>query len=266
MTDRDERLSTLLLQLGSAPEPDVDLAPTVLARIRSLPEPRQMGRPADATILSRLRARRRRWWAVAVVVPALALTACVAIAPVRNALLDAIHLRGVVIRQGPVPIPAPARGSTPPNAPGNTPGPGQIGSPTTLGEAEQYTGGRVLVPTGGPPDEVWRTAGLVNLIYRGTAPSEPRYVITEVTSANRPMLEKIIQPDSRVTRVDINGDRGYWIVGLQQLVYLDPYGGAHSIDAQLAANSLLWEHQGVTVRIETNGSMSAALTVARGMR
>jgi hypothetical protein len=265
MSDRDERLATLLLTLGTEPGPSVDLAPTVLARIRALPEPRTSSRRADATILSRLRARRRRWWAVAVVVPALALTACVAIAPVRNALLDAIHLRGVVIRQGPVPAP-PAPTASSGVGPGSTPGPGQIGTRTTLGEAEQYTGGRVLVPSSlGSPDEVWRTAGLVNLVYRGGTPLEPRYVITEVTSTNRPMLEKIIRPDSQVTRVDVNGDRAYWIVGLQELVYLDPFGGVHGIDTQLAANSLLWEHRGVTVRLETSGSMAAALTVARSM-
>jgi hypothetical protein len=258
MSDRDDRLSSLLVALGSEPGPDVDLAPAVLTRIRSGPEPALAKVPTPG----RPRRHRRRWWVVVIVVPALALAACVAIPDVRNALLDAIHLRGVVVRQGPVPSP-----STPSPPPSNAPGPGQVGAPTTLAEAEQYTGNRVLVPTKlGPPDEVWRSAGVVNLIYRGTRADEPRYVITEVTSTSQPMLKKIITPQSLVTRVDINGDRAYWIVGLQELIYLDPYGSAHSIAAQLAANSLLWDHDDVTVRIETTGSLSGALTVARSMR
>jgi hypothetical protein len=261
MSDRDDRLSSLLVALGTERGPEVDLVPGVLDRIRSAEQPVAQGKKGSPL----RRPHRRRWWVLVVVVPALALTACVAIPGVRNALLDLIHLHGVVVRQGPVPLPSPTSPGT--SSPSPTPGPGQIGSRTTLRAAELSTGGRLLVPARlGPPDQVWQSVGIINLIYEGATANEPRYVITEVTSANRPLLEKIISLQSVVTRVNINGDHAFWIVGLQELIYLDPDGSDHHIATQLAANSLLWEHHGVTVRMETRGSLSAALVVARSMR
>jgi hypothetical protein len=260
MTDRPDRLVALLDALGStAPAstaPDVDLVPGVLARLQPRP------------VLARRR-RRRRSWALVVGVSVALLTGCVAIPAVRTAVLDLLHLNGLVVRQQPLPSVAPsARPSVPASSPSSgLPGPGQIGTRTTLAAAEAATGGRVLVPAAlGTPDEVWQQGPLVDLVYRAVA-GRPTWVVTEVTAPSRPILEKIIGTDASAEIVDVNGDQGVWVTGPQELMYIGAGAGEPQfVDSQLATASLIWEHDGVTVRVQADQPRDTALQVARSMR
>ena len=64
----------------------------------------------------------------------------------------------------------------------------------------------------------------------------------------------------------MSGHPGVWIEGPQQLVYVGPDREAHFEDARLSANTLIWEQDGVAIRIETSQGLEAALDVAASMR
>jgi hypothetical protein len=249
--NRPDRLVALLEGLGRAPlaaggPATVDLVPAVLGRL----EPRAE--------VAAARRRRRRWRLLAVAVPAVLLTGCMAIPATRTAVLDLLHLNGLVVRQGPVP---PSVGAT-----RQPTGAGQIGVRTTLGAAQAAAGGRVLVPTAlGAPAQVWRDGVLVDLVYEDAA-GNPTWVVTEVTAPSRPLLEKIVGMGATAQPVSVGGDSGVYVRGPQELLYLGADGTVHDVDSELATASLIWEHDGVTVRLQGDGTKDELVAVAASMR
>src|SRR6476646_8389267 len=132
--------------------------------------------------------------ALAVLVVA-AIAAVLAVPQSRSAILDWLGLRNVsVVRVEKLPV-VPAQGRL------------DLGSRITLDEAKRRAPW-VLLPDS-EPDSVWLNeslpGGKVSLLW-GT-PSNVRLLLTEVTG--RAYIEKIIDGDSQVERVDI-GSAGAW--------------------------------------------------------
>jgi hypothetical protein len=251
-----EALERLLRDLPDDDTPDVDLVPAVLDRLR-----------ADAPARDR-RPHRRRGLLVAALA-ATVLAACATIPPVRDALVAIFRVNGIVVKQAPSPAP----GLTPsPTAPSPTPSPTAslpsvyegLGDPTTEAAAEAYSSGRLLHPGAlGVPDRVFRRDALVTLAYGRRAPT---WLVMEVVLPSRLLLEKIVMTGAHVHRLTVNGQQAVWVEGPQELVYVPDAGQPQVEEPRLSGNSLIWEQDGVAVRIETTRGLAAALKVAESMR
>ena len=72
-------------------------------------------------------------------------------------------------------------------------------------------------------------------------------------------------PGTTIEPVTVDGAAGYWLGnGVHEFFYLDTQGNPQPDTARLAANTLLWERDGVTYRLESALDRDAALALARG--
>ncbi len=255
-----------------------------LGRAIDYPKPRDAWPVVRARIVGH---RRRPWWAVLAgprlpLVPvALAVLAIVvgvfALSPdARSAAQEFLRLRGVEIFRAPqTPSPTPTRTA------GASPAPLAPGERLTLAEARAAVSFAFLVPTDaalGDPDEVFvaRTASTaqVYLIYRVRSgiPPSPQAGVSALVAALRGGVEeaifgKVVGPGTKLEPVTVNGGRGFWLEGSpHQFFYRDPSGGIRDETLRLAGNTLLWEHGGVTYRLEANVSKGEAVRIAASFR
>jgi hypothetical protein len=82
---------------------------------------------------------------------------------------------------------------------------------------------------------------------------------------NGDYFEKGLGPGSTVSLVQVNGATGYWIEGAHTFTYIDRDGRPVQESLRLAANTLVWEQNGVTLRIESALSRQDALRIATSM-
>jgi hypothetical protein len=253
-----EHLERLLTTLSEAEAQDVDLVPAVLEQIRRS--------DADAPAHHR-RGRRRRMTAI-VAVSALGLAACAAIPPIRDAVVELFSVNGIRVRQGPPSATRPPGPTVSSPSPSPSPSVADVyaglGERTTVAEAEAYSHGRLLLPAAlGRPDAVFRRGALVTLGYGG---EHPRWLVMEVVEPSSVLLEKIVLTGANVRKLTVNGNPGVWVEGPQELIYVGPDREPRVEDARLSANTLIWEQDAVSVRIETPQGLAAALRVASSMR
>ncbi len=230
------------------------------------------------------RARRWPFWsrlqpawrlALAAAVAALLLAAAVlALSPTaRVTVADRLGLRGLVITSG-TPVP------TPPGTPvGETL---RLGRPVTLAEARARVAFPILVPALpdlGPPDQVYLDerlpGGEVALVWRprpgfpaGTQP-DVGLLLTEWRGGlgSAMLAKKLIEPNTQVEEVTVDGERGYWISGQpHQFLYEDPSGRVVPETIRLAGNTLVWERGTLLLRLEASVSKDQALRVADSMQ
>jgi hypothetical protein len=213
---------------------------------------RELGRhvefPPTPDLASALRTRLerpRRWsrpLAVALAVLVVAVGAVLAVPPARTAVLDWLGLRGVsIVRVDELP-PTPA--------------------------TERLDLGRKITPEAAPlwlvvpdeePDSIYLENGRVSLLW-GT-PDRVRLLLTEFQGMA--FIEKLIQTDTRVERVTVNGQPGAWIEEPHIVFFEDPRGRMRQSTGRLAGKTLLWQHGEVTLRLEGDLSKEEALRIAR---
>jgi hypothetical protein len=261
MKDADrEALERLLRDLPDDDLPEVDLTAGVLQRIRA------------TSTATEPRPHRRRGLLVAAVA-ATVLAACATIPPVRDALVSIFQVNGIRVRQAPSPAPTSASPSPSPSpAASLRPSPAAslpamyegLGDPTTEAEAEAYSSDRLLHPGAlGVPDRVFRRDALVTLAYGKRAPT---WLVMEVVAPSQLLMEKIVMSGAHVRRLTVNGQQAVWVEGPQELIYV-PQGNQPQVEEpRLSGNSLIWEQDGVAVRIETTRGLAEALKVAESMR
>jgi hypothetical protein len=253
MNDSDREDVERLVATLREGDSDVDLVPGVLDRIRH----------TDAGAAPRSRRVRRRT-AVIVAVTSLGLAACAVIPPVREAVVALFSVNGILVRDGgPTPSPSPASSGPVPS--GSVPAVYKgLGDRVTLAEATAGSGGRLLVPSAlGEPNNVLRRGVLVTLGYGGELPD---WLVMEVLEPSSVLFEKIVLTGGQVRKLAVNGHPGVWVEGPQELVYVGPDREPHVEDARLSANTLIWEQDGMSVRIETPHGLEDALRVAGSMR
>ena len=127
------------------------------------------------------------------------------------------------------------------------------------------------------PDEVYlNTApagGLVSLLYE-PRPGLPAardtgigLLLTQFRGTAEPFIQKGLPAGARLEPVSVGGARGYWIEGAPHvLIYRDERGAVHEERARLAGNTLLWERDGITYRLETALARDDAIAVAVSLR
>lgn len=239
------------------------------------------------------RPRRRPWWralvapryraASAAVAVVLALAALLALSPAARAVAEEIlRLPGVVIFRGAVPT------STPSPTPGVTPSPtpsirSSLGDRVSLEEAVRLAGHPLLVPTDpvlGAPDEVYvRRIGpvtAVSLLYvtRPGVTTSPEAgvaaLVTELDDAriDAAIFGKIIGPGTTVVPVTVNGGQGYWLEGQPHEFFYQQRDGQDFVSEplRLAGNTLLWEQNGLLLRLEAEVDEATALRIAASVR
>lgn len=264
MTD-PRRLSDLELEgelrlLGAAyPYPPTpNLAVAVRARIVAAPRPAR--RPV---------ALWRDPWrlALAAAVLLILLGSAALINPAtRDAIAHFFHVRGVVVNRVPSPPP-----TVTPITPLN------LGQERTLDQAQALVAFPIVVPPQlGPPDAVYVNqsipGGEVALAYK------PRPGISLVPQTGLGVLVTEFRGDlvpGRITKeggpgtvieeMAVNGNPGYWLGGDAHAVIVHSQDRDFYDMLRLAANTLVWEHNGVTYRIESSLSKDETLRLAAGM-
>lgn len=133
----------------------------------------------------------------------------------------------------------------------------------TLDEARRLAGFTILTPAS--PEQVRALTfdetppgGEVELDLAGGA------IITEVKGAiERGIFTKMIGPNGQVTEVDVGGTTGYWFSGEAHVfVYIDGNGQYRNESLRLAGDTLVFERNGVLVRIEGAKDQADALRIA----
>jgi len=212
-------------------------------------------RHAPAPRAGGLRRRRLGWRAVVVVVAAL-LAVLIATPQGRAVIVHVFRFAGVELRQGPGPANAPTHAALP--------GERQM----SLVQARHHVSFPILVPAalGRPGEVVVSDSGrVVSLIYRRT----PHGLVRMDEFAghlDQIYFEKFVHA-SNVTKVEVNGAKGLWIKGPQELMYITRSGTPAVASARLTTgNTLIWATRQVALRLEGNLGKAAALTIASSAR
>ncbi len=256
---RDEELEATLVDIGGRldyPQP-TRMAQAVRARLRE-PRPKRPLWSAPA-------------FAPAFVTLALLLVVVALGSPgVRSAAREFFHLRGIDI------FPVPSVATVAPTLPVTIPG-----ERVSLDEARRrvhFTVRQPTVPELMAPDAVVldTTGGAerVTLLYGERAGLPP----TQVPGASVLLVEfrgsvdaaffgKGFGPGTTLEEVTVNGGRGFWLAGAPHFFfYRDPSGGIQQETLRLAGNTLLWEQDGVTLRLEAAVTKDQALRIAASVR
>jgi hypothetical protein len=193
-------------------------------------------------------------WRAALVVVAALLAVLIAVPQGRAVVIGVFRFAGVELRQEPGPAPSPGTSSSLP---------GQRRMP--LEQARHQVSFPILVPAslGRPGEVVVSDRGrVVSLIY----PRTPYGLVRMDEFAGRldqVYFEKFVH-SANVTKVEVNGTKGLWIKGPQELVYITRNGTPAAASARLTTgNTLIWGTRQVALRLEGNLSTTAALAIAR---
>ncbi|MEO8633496.1 MAG: hypothetical protein ABI466_09045 [Chloroflexota bacterium] len=241
------------------------------------PRPTRLG---DAVRERLSEPRPRRWWdavrspgyafAPAVATLLLILVVSLAAMPgVRAAADEFLRLRGIDIFQAAA-TPAPAASPA-------LPFPGER---VSLEEARRRAPflRAPADPRLGAPDHVYidqTQAGVrVTLVYvsRTGIPMSRAAGVSAVVVAFRGEVDsslfgKVTAPGTRIDEVTIDGGRGFWLEGApHQFFYRDRAGNPWPETLRLAGNTLLWEQNGVTFRLEAQIERNDALRIATSFR
>ncbi len=184
----------------------------------------------------------------------------------RDAIAHFFHVRGVIVSREPSPLP-----SLSPVTPLN------LGRRTTMADAQSAVSFTIAVPPElGEPDAVYVVSGIpggeVALAYT-PRPGIPLVkqtglgvLITEFRGDLIPgFLGKTVGPGTTLQETSVNGDPGWWIAGEPHMVIVQIAGTDQQETLRLAANTLIWEHGGVTYRIESSLSKAEAFRIAAGL-
>jgi hypothetical protein len=183
----------------------------------------------------------------------------------RDAIAHFFHVPGVIVsRVSPLPSVSPV---TPLN----------LGRRTTLADAQSAVSFTIAVPSElGTPDAVYVDTGVpggeVALAYT-PRPGFPLVkqtglgvLITEFRGDLIPgFLTKEVGPSTTMEETSVNGNPGWWLAGEPHLVFVQVTGTDYQMQLRMAANTLIWEHAGVTYRIESGLSKADAFRVAAGL-
>jgi hypothetical protein len=216
-------------------------------------------RPADP------RAR----WAMALAATALLVTAAVMTAAI------GFGLPGIRILVGPSAASSTeAGGSVPSRPPGATLG---LGTPLSLQRAQALVAFPILLPSDpaiGRPDGVYLASRRVTLTWApgpgrpGTADPTIGLLLVELRALpDEILITKLIDANTTVERVAVDGGDGYWISGAPHvLAYLAPDGTRIEDATRTSGTTLVWTLDGVTYRLEGEFDRDEAIRLAASLR
>ncbi|HEV7199570.1 MAG TPA: hypothetical protein VGO32_02070 [Candidatus Limnocylindria bacterium] len=154
-----------------------------------------------------------------------------------------------------------------------------FGQPATLADAQDAVPFDVRVsadPALGEPDAVYLAAvpegGTVTLAW-GERPGYPvdargvGLVVTEFAADIGPdTFEKMILEGTSVEPVTVNGRPGWWIEGgVHAFFYRDASGRMVDTTLRLVSSALIWEEDGLALRVEGAPDLAAAMRAAASL-
>src|SRR5499427_5772249 len=257
MTDRagwQDAVESELRGLGRelAVPPASDLTATVRRRLEGEAAGRRHPLAPGAGVLR----RRRLGWRAVVIVAAALLAVLIATPQGRAVIEHVFRFAGVELRQGTGPAHPPTHAALP--------GERRM----SLEQARHHVSFPILVPAalGRPGEVVVSDSGrVVSLIYRRTPYGLVR--MDEFAGhLDQIYFEKFVHLSS-VTKVEVNGAKGLWIRGPQELMYITRRGTPAVASARLTTgNTLIWATRQVALRLEGDLGKTAALAIASSAR
>lgn len=155
-----------------------------------------------------------------------------------------------------------------------------LGSQVSLDEARARAAFEIAIPrldSLGEPDRVYfadpPAGGQVALVYgaRPGYPADPETAIGVVVMEFRSTIaegtfDKLVAEGVRVEFVEIEGATAAWIAGGDHFfAYRDANGRLVEGRLRLVGDTLLWERDGITYRVEGAPSLEAALAIAESL-
>jgi hypothetical protein len=140
-----------------------------------------------------------------------------------------------------------------------------LGRRATVAAANRHLGSPIATVRGlGAPDAIYLDDGppaRVSLVYAARPGLPPGTagvgaLLDELQGDALPFVEKFVAGGVPITRVRVNGARGYFIGG-QHTVNLP-----NELRPRLAGNTVVWLHDAVTYRLETRLGREAAVRLA----
>jgi hypothetical protein len=262
MADRSDQQAELESELRALSlRLEVRTAGDVTRAVRHRLETRQAGRRRGIRVPGLLPRQRR--WRVAVIAAAALLLLLAATPQGRAAIGHVLRFDRIELRQAPGPVPASATASAPASGP-SLPGSRLM----TVARARHQVGFPVLVPTSlGQPSKVVVSDGgrVVSLIYGRTPFGQVR--LDEFDGhLSQLMFEKFVLMRN-VSKVLVNGDKGLWITGPQELLYIRRDGTSAAASAEFTTgNTLIWGTPRVALRMEGGFGKAAAVAIATSAR
>lgn len=249
-------LAAELRTIGRALElPDFELTDAVLARLVDDPVPadrRWSSRPM--AVLDWLR---RRWRAaVAVLIGGMIVVG--AGTPVGAAVARWFGIGGVVID-----VAAPnSTGQATPKPPVSSAGTSaSAASAMTLDRAAASVGFAPLLPTElGAPDQIEVSADHRVLSLLWTSGPDGPLRLDEFAGSPSPVFYK--QYAGEVQIVEVAGEEAIWLPNPHELIYVDADQREHTESARTAAQTLVWLHGTLTLRLEGGLTKGRALQIA----
>ena len=247
MTELEPQLRALAADVAWPPTPDLERA--VADRLAT-------GRAASASRRGLLAAL----LAAFVLLPA---AGAVALPGARDDVLEWLGLRNVEVRRVPAPPPA-ARPELE----------ADLGRLVTLARAERQARFQAMLPAAlGAPERVRVTERRISLVY-APRPELPRLrgadaglILTESRGGIRgEYLQKLLLSGTDVERVEVGGRRGAFISGGEHAyLYVTPEGEVRQDRALLAGPTVIWQRDGLVLRLETAAGREKALQIARSV-
>jgi len=244
MTPLEHELS--VLAAGLFPETP-ELAPGVLARLDAAPAPR----------------RRTPWVRAAIALAAVALVAILAVLavpPARSTVLHWFGIGGVTVQRVERLPAVPAGGVV------------QVGVEVPLAEAQGRVPFRILrLPEGsvaGPESIRVGRFAVEEVTFVYGSPRRPRLLLTEADgSLDVRFAGKLAGAGTRIERLTVGGRPALWIEGApHQFFFVGPGGSVVPGTLRLARNTLIWQRDGVVLRLEGQLTKAEALRLAASVR
>jgi hypothetical protein len=238
------------------PPPDDDVLTAVLSRIDREPIAARGNRARHVLEAGTGWLRQRRRMVVAVLVAALVIV--LGASPVGAKVREWLGFGAVVVQEDSAP--SASLQSSSPDAPGS------IRIPL------DEVGNSVSFPVGRPaliraPDSVVVSTDhrLVTMAWSGgDLPGGANEVrLDQVSGSMHPYFFKKYFPD--VDFVRVNEIESLWLRQSHPIVVLNPDGTQRSESARLSGPALIWQHEGVTLRLEGVSDLSSARAVAESM-
>src|SRR6185295_13415294 len=154
-----------------------------------------------------------------------------------------------------------------------------LGDRLTLAEARAGVSFTVHDPQSalGAPDAVYLgrppPSGQVSYVYAPRAglpattdPAVGALVTQFKADLETEFFQKILGPDTTVRSVNVGGVEGFWIEGKPHAFFYSEGGRENRTeDIRLAGNTLLWERDGITFRLESALTADEAIRIAESM-
>ncbi|MFL5768848.1 MAG: hypothetical protein ACJ765_02080 [Chloroflexota bacterium] len=152
-----------------------------------------------------------------------------------------------------------------------------LGAVVPLEDAERIAGMDFILPTDpeiGAPDVSYILVNRAALVWSGRPglPADPETGVGLLLNEFRGAVDegyytKALDSGTRVTQVEVNGKRGYWIDGSPHFFYyIDPTGRVVEDSHREVGDALIWSDGDHTYRLESQLGMEAAIQLAESLR